>query len=130
MFASFVLLLAFVVNKLCAETIWSAAFYWGDKEIENNTSKLILVSPRKSGTHLITTWLGQRFAFKGQLQIGTSENGLYSLGKTFHTSLAFFKALDVEDFTGGMLLPISSCLGLIICRHPADVLLSHLNFSL
>ena len=28
-----------------------------------------------------------------------------------------------------MLLPISSCLGLLTCRHPADVLLSHLNYS-
>lgn len=91
---------------------------------------IILVSPRKTGTHLITSWLGQKFAYKGRLQIGSSEPGYYSLGNTFHTSFkSFYQNLDREDFSGGALLPLKACLGITVCRHPADTLLSHLEYS-
>lgn len=91
---------------------------------------LLLVSPRKTGTHLFTKWLDQRYQSRGQIKIGSSKPGYYSCGETFHTSFnQFFKRLDVNDFTGGRLLPLTSCVGLTVCRHPADVFLSHLEYS-
>lgn len=90
----------------------------------------LLVSPRKSGTHLVLKWLTSKYPFLGRLKIGSHKQGLYSLGNTFHTSWNdFFYRLDREDFTGGKLLPIKSSLGVVSCRHPADMLLSHLEFS-
>lgn len=92
--------------------------------------RVLLVSPRKSGTHLFQTLLQKKFSFHGRLEIGSSEAGLYSLSNTFHTPFRdYFKSLDRDDFTGGRFLPIRSSLGLVICRHPLDTLLSHLEYS-
>ena len=92
--------------------------------------KVLLVSPRKSGTHLFQTLLLKKLKFQGRLEIGSSEAGLYSLSNTFHTPYRdYFKRLDRDDFTGGRFLPIRSSLGLVICRHPLDTLLSHLEYS-
>ena len=92
--------------------------------------RVLFVSPRKSGTHLFQTLLQKKFSFHGRLEIGSSEAGLYSLSNTFHTPFRdYFKSLDRDDFTGGRFLPIRSSLGLVICRHPLDTLLSHLEYS-
>ena len=92
--------------------------------------RVLLVSPRKSGTHLFQTLLLKKMKFQGRLEIGSSEPGLYSLSNTFHTPYRdFFKSLDRDDFSGGRFLPIRSSLGLVICRHPLDALLSHLEYS-
>jgi len=92
--------------------------------------KILLVSPRKSGTHLFQKLFDTILPFQGKLEIGSDLDGFYSLSNTFHTSFSqYFKQLDRDDFTGGKLLPIPSSLGVIICRHPLDVLLSHLEFS-
>ena len=93
--------------------------------------KIIFVSPKKSGTHLILSILKNlQYDFKGKLDLCSTKTGFYSLGNTFHTSYNnFFYYLDRESFDGGKLLPINNCLGLVTCRHPLDILYSHLNFS-
>ena len=92
--------------------------------------RVLLVSPRKSGTHLFQTLLLKKMEFQGRLEIGSPEAGLFSLSNTFHTPYRdYFKSLDRNDFTGGKFLPIRSSLGLVICRHPLDALLSHLEYS-
>ena len=92
--------------------------------------RVLLVSPRKSGTHLFQTLLLKKMKFQGRLEIGSPEAGLFSLSNTFHTPYRdYFKNLDRNDFTGGKFLPIRSSLGLVICRHPLDALLSHLEYS-
>ena len=95
------------------------------------TNKILLISPRKSGTHLITSilkFLG--IDFKGKLEIGSNEYGFYSVGSTFHSSFnnTFYK-LDRESFDGGKLLPLKSSVGIILTRHPLDILYSDINFS-
>jgi hypothetical protein len=92
--------------------------------------RVLLVSPRKSGTHLFQTLLLRNMKFRGRLEVGSSEAGLYSLSNTFHTPYRdYFKSLDRDDFTGGRFVPIRSSLGLVVCRHPLDALLSHLEYS-
>ncbi len=92
--------------------------------------RILLVSPRKSGTHLFQSMMAKDAPFQGKLEIGSIANGLYSLSNTFHTSFSeYFKSLDRNDFNGGKLLPIGSSLGIVTCRHPLDVLLSHIEFS-
>ena len=98
--------------------------------MQSENSMLVVVSPRKSGTHLVTNWISPNFPYMGQLKIGSHKAGHYSLGKTFHTSFRnFFFKLDREDFSGGKLLPLNGSLGLVTCRHPADTFLSHIEYS-
>ena len=56
-------------------------------------NKYIFVSPRKSGTHLVSKLFNTRFynlPFNGKLDICSKEMGYYSLGNTFHTSFNKF----------------------------------------
>lgn len=94
-------------------------------------NKILLVSPRKAGTHLIIKILEYlNIQFKGKIQIGSDDPGYYSIGSTFHTSFnRFFYELDRETYDGGKLLPLKSSIGIIITRHPLDILYSDLNFS-
>lgn len=100
---------------------------------EFSFNKYIFVSPRKSGTHLVSKLFNTRFynlPFNGKLDICSKEMGYYSLGNTFHTSFnKFFYKLDRENFDGGKLLPINNYLGIVTCRHPADIFYSHINYS-
>ena len=87
------------------------------------TNKILLVSPRKSGTHLFVNILESLgIPFRGKIEIGSDETGYYSIGSTFHTSFnkTFYK-LDRDTFDGGKLLPLMSSIGIIITRHPLDV---------
>lgn len=95
------------------------------------TNKILLVSPRKSGTHLITNILESLgLTFKGKLEIGSDETGYYSISSTFHTSFnKTFHKLDRDTFDGGKLLPLKSSIGIIITRHPLDIFYSDMNFS-
>ena len=99
--------------------------------MHSQIEKLILVSPKKSGTHLLKVFLENlNFTYKGKLNICSHKKGFYSLGYTFHTSYnKFFYLLDRDSFDGGKLLPLNDCLGIVSCRHPLDILFSHLNFS-
>ena len=93
--------------------------------------KILIVSPAKSGTHLILNILKNlNLEYKGKLEICSYEEGYYSLSNTFHTSFKkFFYTLDKETFDGGKLLPIYNYLGIVNCRHPADIFFSYLNYS-
>lgn len=94
-------------------------------------NKILLVSPRKAGTHLLIKILELfNIDFKGKVEIGSNEPGYYSIGSTFHTSFNnFFYKLDRETYDGGKLLPLKSSIGIIVSRHPLDILYSELNFS-
>lgn len=92
--------------------------------------KIILVSPRKSGTHLITSILNTKYSYQGKIEICSDKSGYYSLEDTFHTSFNnYFYNLDRMNAHGGKLLPIKNMVGLNMIRHPADVFFSHFNFS-
>jgi len=93
--------------------------------------KILLVSPAKSGTHLIVSILENlQLTYRGKLKICSSKEGYYSLSNTFHTSFKkYFYKLDKETYDGGKLLPINNFLGVVNCRHPADIFFSYLNYS-
>ena len=92
--------------------------------IENK--KIILVSPAKSGTHfLISIFKNLGLENKGKLNICSDENGFYSLTNSYHTSFnKFFYELDKDSPYGGRLIPLNNFLGIVNCRHPADIFFS------
>ena len=93
--------------------------------------KILLVSPAKSGTHFLVKILqNSNLYYKGKIDICSEDSGYYSLTNTFHTSFKkFFYNLDKDAPYGGRLLPIKSSLGIVNCRHPADIFYSYLNYS-
>lgn len=94
---------------------------------------LVVISPPKSGTHLLLK-LVENFGYKegGILPVNPECGKWYSLDAvSVHTSAQeYFRRKNIRgDLYGGRLNAFNTCRGLVMYRHPRDVFRSALNYN-